>query len=209
MSRYDDFLKQLKEDHKTTAQMAIKQLYLLLKEEDPNLSNDDMYDRILKDCLVIWARVTVIENMPDELKDSERQEAGRRRAEAKKKLLRVTNDGNVARDAPANSNLFEQKQIESQTLEQGSTKRDNTSSTIVDKEVDDYPISNKDNPASSSLNEGLTPFEFPLRVQDVLAYLFPGSRKKYHNEDRVWFSGVLDKSTGDVISAAIGRIRPH
>jgi hypothetical protein len=205
MSRYDDFLKQLKEDHKTTAQMAIKQLYLLLKEEDPNLSNDDIYDRILKDCLVIWAKATVIENMPDELKDSERQEAGRRGAEAKKKLLRVTNDGNVARDAPANSNLFEQKQIESQTLEQGSTKRDNTSSTIVDKEVDDYPISNMDNPASSSHNEGLIPFEFPLRVQDVLGYLFPGSRKKYHNEDRVWFSGVLDKSTEEVISAAIGR----
>jgi hypothetical protein len=205
MSRYDDFLKQLKEDHKTTAQMAIKQLYLLLKEEDPNLSNDDIYDRILKDCLVIWAKATVIENMPDELKDSERQEAGRRGAEAKKKLLHVTNDGNVARDAPANSNLFEQKQIESQTLEQGSTKRDNTSSTIVDKEVDDYPISNMDNPASSSHNEGLIPFEFPLRVQDVLGYLFPGSRKKYHNEDRVWFSGVLDKSTEEVISAAIGR----
>ena len=205
---YDDFLRQLKEDHKTTAQMAIKQLYLFLKEEDPNLSNDDMYDRILKDCLVIWARATVIENMPDELKDSERQEAGRRGAEAKKKLLRVTNDGNVARDAPANSNLVDQKQIESQTLEQGSTKRDNTSSTIVDKEVDDYPISKMDNPASSSSqNEGLIPFEFPLRVQDVLGYLFPGSRKKYHNEDRVWFSGVLDKSTDEVISATIGRRR--
>jgi hypothetical protein len=205
MSRYDDFLKQLKEDHKTTAQMAIKQLYLLLKEDDPNLSNDDMYDRILKDCLVIWARATIIENMPDELKDSERQEAGRRGAEAKKKLLRVTNDGNVARDAPANSNLFGQKQIESQTLEQGSTKRDNTSSTIVDKEVDDYPISKMDNPASSSQNEGLIPFEFPIRVQDILGDLFPSSRKKYHNEDVVWFSGVLDKSTGEVISAAIGR----
>jgi hypothetical protein len=205
MSRYDDFLKQLKEDHKTTAKMAIKRLYLLLKEDDPNLSKDDMYDRILKDCLVIWARATVIENMPDELKDSERQEAGRRGAEAKKKLLHVTNDGNVARDIPANSNLVEQKQIEPQTLEQGSTKRDNTSSTIVDKEVDDYPISNMDNPASSSHNEGLIPFEFPLRVQDVLGYLFPSSVKKYQYEDRVWFSGVLDKSTGEVISAAIGR----
>ena len=205
MSRYDDFLKQLKEDHKTTAQMAIKQLYLLLKEDDPNLSNDDMYDRILKDCLVIWARATVIENMPDELKDSERQEAGRRGAEAKKKLLRVTNDGNVARDAPANSNLFEQKQIESQTLEQGSTKRDNTSSTIVDKEVDDYPISKMDNPASSSQNEGLIPFEFPIRVQDVLGYFIPIIPKKEHTEDQIWFSGILDKSTGQVISAAIGR----
>jgi len=208
MSRYDDFLKQLKEAHKTTAQMAIKQLYLLLKEDDPNLSNDDMYDRILKDCLVIWARATIIENMPDELKDSERQEAGRRGAEAKKKLLRVTNDGNVARDAPANSNLFEQKQIESQTLEQGSTKRDNTSSTIVDKEVDDYPISKMDNPASSSShNKGLLHFEFSLRVQDVLGYLMPIIPKKGHEEDQMWFSGVLDKSTGKVISAAIGRRR--
>ena len=153
-----------------------------------------MYDRILKDCLVIWARATVIENMPDELKDSERQEAGRRGAEAKKKLLRVTNDGNVARDVPANSNLVEQKQIESQTLEQGSTKRDNTSSTIVDKEVDDYPISNMDNPASSSShNEGLIPFEFSLRVQDVLGYLMPIIPKKGHEEDQMWFSGVLDK----------------
>src|SRR4051812_46560421 len=133
MSRYDDFLKQLKENHKTTAQMAINQLYLLLKEEDPDLSNEDMYDRILKDCLVIWARAIIIDNMPDELKDSERQEAGRRGAEAKKKLLRVTNDGNVAREVPANSNLVEQKQIESQTLEQGSTERNNTSCTIVDK----------------------------------------------------------------------------
>ena len=206
MSRYDDFLKQLKEDHKTTAQMAIKWLYLLLKEDDPNLSNDDMYDRILKDCLVIWARATVIENMPDELKDSERQEAGRRGAEAKKKLLRVTNDGNVARDAPANSNLFEQKQIESQTLEQGSTKRDNTSSVIVDKEVDDYQISKIGQSCFFIIhNEGLIPFEFPIRVQDVLGYLIPIIRKKEHKEDQVWFNGVLDKSTGEVISAAIGR----
>ena len=43
-----------------------------------------MYDRILKDCLVIWSRATVIENMPDELKDSERQEAGRRGAGQRK-----------------------------------------------------------------------------------------------------------------------------
>ena len=167
-----------------------------------------MYDRILKDCLVIWARATVIENMPDESKDSERQEAGRRGAETKKKRLHVTNDGNVARDTPANSNLVEQKQIEPQTLEQGSTKRDNTSSAIVDKEVDDYQISTIGNPASSSShNEGLVPFEFSLRVQDVLGYLIPVIRKKYHNEERVWFSGVLDKSHGEVISAAIGRRR--
>jgi hypothetical protein len=40
-----------------------------------------------------------------------------------------------------------------------------------------------------------------------LGILIPGGRKKYHNEDRVWFSGVLDKSTGEVLSAAIERER--
>ena len=93
-------------------------------------------------------------------------------------------------------------------MEQGSTKRDNTSSTIVDKEVDDYPISNMDNPASSSShNEGLIPFEFSLRVQDVLGYLMPIIPKKGHEKDQMWFSGVLDKSTDEVVSVTIGRRR--
>jgi hypothetical protein len=66
-----------------------------------------------------------------------------------------------------------------------------------------------DNPASSSShNKGLLHFEFSLRVQDVLGYLMPIIPKKGHEEDQMWFSGVLDKSTGKVISAAIGR-GPH
>ena len=52
------------------------------------------------------------------------------------------------------------------------------------------------------------PFEFSLRVQDVLGYLMPIIPKKGHEEDQMWFSGDLDKSTGKVISAAIGR-GPH
>ena len=53
----------------------------------------------------------------------------------------------------------------------------------------------------------LIPFEFSLRVKDVLGYLMPIIPKKGHEEDQMWFSIVLDKSTGEVISATIGRRR--
>jgi hypothetical protein len=125
MSKYDDFLTQLKEDHKTTAEGAIKRLYLLLKEDDPNLSKDDMYDRILKDCLTIWARSTIIANIPDELKDKERQASGRKGTDKqkKKRILTVTNTGNVASDMEAKSSPVDRTQQDSQTLVQASTNR--------------------------------------------------------------------------------------
>ena len=56
-------------------------------------------------------------------------------------------------------------------------------------------------------NNNLLPFEFSLLVQDVLGYLDPVIRKEYHNEERVWFNGLLDKITGGVVSAMIGRRR--
>lgn len=101
MSRYDDFLQEIKKHHNTTVKSAISTLYSLLKEEDPNLSRDDMYDRIMKDCLEIWRKQTILNNMVDELKDPERQESGRRGAE-KHKEISVTNDGSVAPDSVAN-----------------------------------------------------------------------------------------------------------
>src|ERR1051325_6277466 len=182
MSKYDDFLSQLKEDHKTTAEMAIKRLYSLLMEEEPNLSNEDMYDRILKDCLVIWARATIVENMPDELKDSERQKSGKRGAQEKKKKqqLIVTNEGNVASVDLAKSSSVEQKEQEPKTLaQQTPLSRNGTHFGMVNKEVEECPISTIDHPASSSSNnENLLPFEFSLPVRLVLGSIVPLLPKK-------------------------------
>jgi hypothetical protein len=94
MSNYDEYLEELKRVHSLSAKVCLQRLYELLKLEDPNMSKDDIYDRIVKDCLVIWARQTILNNMPDELKDSERQETGKKGAK-KKQLLTVTNDGSV------------------------------------------------------------------------------------------------------------------
>jgi hypothetical protein len=48
-------------------------------------------------------------------------------------------------------------------------------------------------------------FEFSLPVHYVLGYLIPIIPKKEHKEEQMWFSGVLDKSNGEVISDSIGR----
>lgn len=101
MSRYDDFLAELKRQHNTTAKTAMRRLYELLREEDSNMSKDDIYDRIMKDCLVIWKKETIQHNMPDELKESERMESGSKGGK-KRQLVTVTNDGSVASDNQAN-----------------------------------------------------------------------------------------------------------
>ena len=95
MATYDEYLQQLKEQHQLTAKTALKRLYELLKLEDPMMSKDDMYDRIVKDCLEIWQRQTIRNNMPDELKDSERVETGKQ-AREKRQPITVTTNSSVA-----------------------------------------------------------------------------------------------------------------
>jgi hypothetical protein len=77
--------------------------------------------------------------------------------------------------------------------------------TITSKSNIDHPSSPSDN-SSQLQNDNLSPFEFPLPVQEVLRDLIPGMVKRRHNEKQIWFSGILDKSTGQVISATLGRI---
>lgn len=95
MTTYDEYLGQVKGLHRVTAKSVLKRLYELLKIEDPLMSNDDMYDRILKDCLEIWQKGTIQDNMPDELKDKERQASGKKGKEKQKEMI-VTTNGSVA-----------------------------------------------------------------------------------------------------------------
>jgi len=103
LNKYDIFLEEIKRNHNTTVREAIIKLYELLKEEDPNLSKDDMYDRIMKDLLSVWKREWIQKNMPEELKDRERQESGQKGGTSKKAILSVTNNGSVASLSEANS----------------------------------------------------------------------------------------------------------
>jgi hypothetical protein len=76
--------------------------------------------------------------------------------------------------------------------------------TITSKSTIDHPSSPSNND-NQMQNDNLSPFEFWLPVREVLGYFIPIIPKKEHTEDRIWFSGIIDNSTGRVISATIGR----
>ena len=73
--------------------------------------------------------------------------------------------------------------------------------------LSNLPLLSDDGDDNRLQNHSLIPFEFSLLVKDVLGYLMPIIPKKGHEKDQMWFSGVLDKSTGEVVSATIGRRR--
>src|SRR4051812_5661943 len=179
MSVYDDLLEELRTKvdafRQTTAKEYIPQMYLALRDENPDLTAEDLRERIEKDCLDIWKPRTILDALPDEAKDPTKQKSARARQ----------NKPNCA----------------AETAAQSSKKKEEIVIDIEGKPADDFipPLTSSLSTQSSNSdnqlqNNNLFPFEFPLRVQDVLAYLDAVIRKEYQNEDRVWFNGLLDKS---------------
>jgi len=195
MSVYDDLLEEVRTKvdafRQTTAKEYIPQMYLALHDENPDLTPEDIRERIEKDCLDIWKPRTILDALPDEAKDPKKQKSARARQ----------NKAICAAETAAQSSARNKKEIVIGM--DGKAVENNTPS--LSGTLSNLPLLSDDGNDNQLQDHSLIPFEFSLRVQDVLDYLFPGSRKKYHNEERVWFSGVVDKSTDEVISAAIGR----
>jgi len=83
--------------------------------------------------------------------------------------------------------------------------------TMTSKSTIDHPSSQSDNSnqVQNDKNDNHSHFEFSLPAHEVLGHLMPGIPgiiTKGHNEKQIWFSGILDKSTDQVISATVGRI---
>jgi hypothetical protein len=77
--------------------------------------------------------------------------------------------------------------------------------TMTSKPTIDHSSSQSDNDDNEVQNNNLLSFEFWLPVREVLGYFITIIPKKEHTEDQIRYSGILDKSTGRVISATIGR----
>ena len=85
-----------------------------------------------------------------------------------------------------------------------------TPPTMTSKSTIDQPSSPSDNSnrVQNDKNDNLLSFEFGLPVHEILRRLIPGIPgiiTKEDNEKQIWFSGILDKSTRQVISATVGR----
>jgi hypothetical protein len=80
MSGYDDLLKEARAKcaaFQSTAREYIPKMYSALCNENSKISSADARDRIEKDCVGIWSKRTILDALPDEAKNPEKQKAGR------------------------------------------------------------------------------------------------------------------------------------
>jgi hypothetical protein len=99
-------------------------------------------------------------------------------------------------------------QLQSEKHEQIAPTPTSPLPTMTSKPTGDHPSSLSEND-NQVQNDNLLSFEFWLPVHEVLRHLSPGIPSiitKGHNEKQIWFSGILDKSTRQVISASVRRI---
>ena len=102
MSEYDDLVKEAKVKaaaFQSTAREYVPKMYQALRNENQEIPPADARDRIEKDCVGIWSKRTILDALPDEAKNPEKQKAGRLRQskrnsaassaapEAKKKIV--------------------------------------------------------------------------------------------------------------------------
>lgn len=82
LAEYDDLLQAARyyaAEFRSTAKELIPKMYSALRNEDPNISPEDIRDRIEKDCAGIWSKRTILDALPNEAKNPEKQKAGRLR----------------------------------------------------------------------------------------------------------------------------------
>ena len=80
MAEYDELLEQVHNigtAHRSKARQYIPKMYWALRNENSNLTPEDARDRIETDCVDIWSKRTILDALPDEAKDLEKQKAGR------------------------------------------------------------------------------------------------------------------------------------
>jgi hypothetical protein len=80
LSEYDDLLKEVKGKaaaFQSTAREYVPKMYRALRKENHEIPPADARDRIEKDCVGIWSKRTILDALPDEAKNPEKQKAGR------------------------------------------------------------------------------------------------------------------------------------
>ena len=111
-SNYNRLLEQAREAGASTAKTFIPKLCEQLKRENPEMPNEDVRDTVTNDCAGVWSKATIRKFMPDEYKDPQKQEAGKK-VEKKQRLEEPIPAGMN----PAESSSVSQTEQESTSFE--------------------------------------------------------------------------------------------
>jgi len=237
MTNYDELLHEVKTTfetfRRTTAHDYIPKMYEALRRENLNITPEDARDRIEKDCISIWSKRTILDALPDEAKNQEKQNSGRlgqkKRSSAaasaaplNREEILIDTKGKAIEDKLRNFEeaLAEEfSSIKKHPEEVGVTSKTISSSkecascqelrlkvTELEDALTKRAISkanemvqyssSSDNTVVKTEDDNIIPFRFSLPLDYVRRYI-EDSTSNINN--RIWFSGTLDKRTGDVI----------
>ena len=77
--RYDDLLEEARAKanaFRESAKQYVRNMYLALRNENPNITSEDARERIEKDLVGIWEKRTIVDALPDEAKESNKTKIG-------------------------------------------------------------------------------------------------------------------------------------
>ena len=138
MTTYGEYLSQLIASSKA-AHDYIPRMCAALRKEDPHLSNEDIRDRVTKDCLEAGlAKSTIIHNIPEEFKNPDKIKAGKSGAEKKKIIVTKTTSGAAATEAenkPESANKSNSRRLEIR-IDEAATKESDENNALQPKDED-------------------------------------------------------------------------
>jgi len=172
----------------STANEYIPKMYYALRNENRDMSVQDARKRIQKNCTGIWARRTIIHALPDEAKDPKKQKACS--LSQKKAKCAVFSAAQISHT----------KDIQMIIDNTGRVIEDHR--LTMDASLIDITREDKSTPQDNDLLQ----FEFSLLSKDVMRSILLREVEKATKEDKIWFNGILDKHTREVISVNMGRI---
>jgi len=220
LSEYDELLKEVKGKYSTfqsTAREYIPKMYQALRKENHEIPPTDARERIEKDCVGIWSKRTILDALPDEAKNPEKQKAGRlgqtkrnsaafSAAPQTKGRILIDNQGRpiegLSEGTITNGSTFVDSKSRFEKFNQESSNKEPTADTII-AHSPSAPEIILESDQSNNID-----FEFSLLFGELsrhLAALYP----KIGDGGKVYFSGKVQKDTGKVLSAKIGRIADH
>jgi hypothetical protein len=207
LTEYDKLLEDIRakaEAFKSAAREYIPKMYQALRDENPDITPEDARDRIEKDCINIWSKRTILDALPDEAKDLEKQKAGR--------LSQKEANSAAVSAAPLSTNKKKQEEIiidtEGNPIENSDSPPPSAplTTTTLSPIVD---VSSSGNNRSQFQNndDDLWHLEYSFPLEYVSDIIFPFVFGKDNREDSICFEGVFDRRTHKVISATLaGRI---
>jgi hypothetical protein len=205
LTEYDKLLEEARAKEQAFSSTAIEyvpKMYLALRNENPNHTPKDTRVRIEKDWVGVWSKRTILDALPDEAKDLEKQKAGRKSQK----------EANSAAVSAALKKKKEEEQImidtQGKPIEKEIPSLALLTTTTLMSTIDD-PSPSSDNNGSLSQNDDnhLWHLEYCFRLKYVSDIIFSLEFGKDNREYLICFEGVFDRRTHKVISATLaGRI---